>query len=252
MTTFSGSVDVIGTVPPGTVFDPEHPGLPIRIRLDGDTADISAGGNGVDGDLKLRTGPGQISLHLDGNSATLFLGGSGQGGDIFLFRSSGTNINDVRQASIHIDGEAGDIKLLNADFAEDFGFDVLDSRAADPGTVMVMGEDSGQLQVSTQPYDRRAAGVVSGARGFAPAIILDHRAAGVDNRCAIALAGKVYCKVDASYSPVEIGDMLTTSATPGHAMTATDQSRAFGSVIGKALEPLSTGSGLIQMLVALQ
>ena len=166
MATFSGSVDVIRTVPPGTVFDPEHPGIPARIRLDGDTADIAAGGNGVDGDLRLRSGAGNISLHLDGNSATLFLGGSGQGGDIFLFRASGTDINDVRQASIHIDGEAGDIKLINADFAEDFGFAMFDSRAADPGTVMVMGEDSGQLRISTQPYDRRAAGVVSGARGL--------------------------------------------------------------------------------------
>ena len=117
---------------------------------------------------------------------------------------------------------------------------------------MVMGEDSGQLRICTQPYDRRAAGVVSGARGFAPAIVLDHQTGGVNNRGAIALAGKVYCKVDASYSPVEIGDMLTTSATPGHAMTAVDQSRAFGSVIGKALESLHMGRSLVQILVALQ
>ena len=61
-----------------------------------------------------------------------------------------------------------------------------------------------------------------------------------------------YCKVDASKGPVEIGDLLTTSATEGHAMKASDHRRAFGAVIGKALAPLATGRALIPVLVALQ
>lgn len=63
---------------------------------------------------------------------------------------------------------------------------------------------------------------------------------------------KVYCKVDADYAPAEIGDLLTTSATPGHAMKATDPFKAFGTVIGKAMHPLKEGKGLIPILVALQ
>jgi hypothetical protein len=35
-------------------------------------------------------------------------------------------------------------------------------------------------------------------------------------------------------------------------MKATDVSRAFGSVIGKAMRPLESGSGLVPVLVALQ
>ena len=35
-------------------------------------------------------------------------------------------------------------------------------------------------------------------------------------------------------------------------MKATDQQRAFGAVLGKALRPLASGSGLIPILVALQ
>ena len=54
----------------------------------------------------------------------------------------------------------------------------------------------------------------------------------------VALVGKVYCKVDASYSPIEVGDLLTTSLTPGHAMKANDHVKAFGAVIGKALRRL--------------
>ena len=43
----------------------------------------------------------------------------------------------------------------------------------------------------------------------------------------IALIGKVYCKVDANYSSIEIGDLLTTSDTPGYAMKAADPLKAF-------------------------
>jgi hypothetical protein len=68
----------------------------------------------------------------------------------------------------------------------------------------------------------------------------------------IALMGKVYCKVDASYGAIEVGDLLTTSSTPGHAMKANDPMKAFGSVIGKALRPLDSGEGLIPILIALQ
>jgi hypothetical protein len=68
----------------------------------------------------------------------------------------------------------------------------------------------------------------------------------------VALVGKVYCKVDAHYASIEVGDLLTTSDTPGHAMKATDPLKAFGSVIGKALRPLEAGQGLVPILIALQ
>ena len=64
--------------------------------------------------------------------------------------------------------------------------------------------------------------------------------------------GRAYCKVDAAYSAIEAGDLLTTSATPGHAMKASDPQRAFGAVIGKALRPLREGRGVIPILIAMQ
>jgi len=69
---------------------------------------------------------------------------------------------------------------------------------------------------------------------------------------AVALVGKVYCKADAQYSPIGVGDLLTTSETPGHAMKAVEPAKAFGSIIGKALRTLQAGKGLIPILVALQ
>ena len=115
---------------------------------------------------------------------------------------------------------------------------------------MTIGQ-RGKLRPCTEAYDRRVAGVVSGAGSFHSGIILDSRQ-GQGRRAPLALTGKVYCRVDASHAPVEVGDLLTTSATVGHAMKATDPSRAFGATLGKALQPLDAGLGLIPILVALQ
>jgi hypothetical protein len=142
----------------------------------------------------------------------------------------------------------GDVQLTGADCAEDF--DAIDPDAAEPGTVVVFVE-SGAVAVSDRPYDSRVAGVVSGAGGYKPAVIFDRHGRAMGRR-PLALIGKVYCKVDAGYNPVTAGDMLTTSATPGYAMKATDPTRAFGSIIGKALSALPTGRGLVPILVSLQ
>ena len=66
------------------------------------------------------------------------------------------------------------------------------------------------------------------------------------------MLGKVYCKIDADKSPIKIGDMLTTSDTPAHAMKATNRSKAFGAVIGKALSAIKEKKGMIPILIALQ
>ena len=71
-------------------------------------------------------------------------------------------------------------------------------------------------------------------------------------RMPIALSGKVYCKVDANYEPIEVGDLLVTSPTRAHAMRANDPMQAFGAVIGKALRRLESGCDLIPILVSLQ
>jgi len=142
----------------------------------------------------------------------------------------------------------GDITLLNADCAEDF--DIAGVENVEPGMVMVLGEE-GALHQSQQAYDKRVAGVLSGAGDYKAGIVLDKQQA-KGNRKPVALLGKVCCKVDASYAPIEVGDLLTTSPTSGHAMKAADPLRAFGAVIGKALRPLREGQGLIPILIALQ
>jgi hypothetical protein len=126
----------------------------------------------------------------------------------------------------------------------------VDDGTIEPGSVMVVS-DHGRLTTSTHAYDRRVVGVVSGAGQYRPGLVLDNRERN-GMRLPIGLVGKVYCKVDAVDHPVEVGDLLTSSGTPGHAMKATDPMKAFGAVIGKALGRLSDGRGVIPVLVTLQ
>ena len=143
----------------------------------------------------------------------------------------------------------GDIILTNAaDCAEDF--DVAEAALDEPGTVMVLGAD-GRLEPCSRAYDKRVVGVVSGAASFRPGIVLDKRC-DLAGRRPIALMGKVFCKVDAAHGKIEVGDLLTTSPTEGHAMRADSVAAAFGAVIGKAMQPLDQACGLIAVLVALQ
>jgi hypothetical protein len=92
--------------------------------------------------------------------------------------------------------------------------------------------------------------VISGAANLRPGIVLGTGGAG--ERRPVALAGKVCCWADAAYAPIDVGDLLTSSPTPGHAMKAADRAESFGAVLGKALGPLSHGTALIPILVALQ
>jgi hypothetical protein len=68
----------------------------------------------------------------------------------------------------------------------------------------------------------------------------------------------VRVKADGSYGAIKVGDLLTTSATSGHAMKARPISISGveiyrpGTIIGKALEPLNSGTGLIEVFVTLQ
>ena len=162
----------------------------------------------------------------------------------------GIGTNDPR-ARLHVNGSirtTGDIVLENADCAEEF--DVSEDPEIEPGMVMSLNDDA-TVSPSATAYDRRVAGVISGAGNYRPALVLDKRD-GVRKRVPLALLGKVFCMADASENPIAVGDLLTTSQTAGHAMKATDPLRAFGAVLGKALGSLNEGRGLLPVLVALQ
>jgi hypothetical protein len=71
-----------------------------------------------------------------------------------------------------------------------------------------------------------------------------------DSRPLLALVGQAPVRASAENGAIQPGDLLACSSTPGQAMLAGDNPPV-GTVIGKALEPLDKGSGLILMLVTL-
>ena len=120
------------------------------------------------------------------------------------------------------------------------------------GTVVVLdSSNSNQVIASTQVYDTRVAGVISEQ----PGIALGEKS---ENKVLVATMGRVRVKVDATKSPIHIGDLLVTSDIPGVAMKSEPiiiqgrQIHAPGTLIGKALEPLAKGQSKILVLLSLQ
>jgi hypothetical protein len=138
----------------------------------------------------------------------------------------------------------GDLSLPNADVAEQF-----DVASDVPAGSVVCLDNSARIDVCRKAYDKRVAGIVSGLGDRRPAIVLDRTGQGA--RSPVAVVGKAWCLADAREAPIEVGDLLTTSKVPGHAMAAREAGTAFGAVIGKALSPLAVGCGTVLVLVGL-
>ncbi len=157
----------------------------------------------------------------------------------------------VRAVIFHVNG--------GSDFAENFDVNVATTsneamtQKVEAGMIVSIDPASpGKLQLSTQAYDRRVAGIISGAGGLKPGMVMGQEGTLADGKYPVALTGRVYCWVDASQGAIEPGDLLTTSSTPGHAMKAADAAMAQGAIIGKAMTGLKEGKGLVLVLVNLQ
>jgi hypothetical protein len=122
-----------------------------------------------------------------------------------------------------------------ADLAERYAADA----AYDEGTVLVIGGEK-EVTVTTQFADTRVAGVVSKN----PAYLMNKDAGNNETHPAIALKGRVPCKV---VGYVKKGDLIVTSSTPGYGTAAA--SVVAGAVIGKALGTQSEGFGIIEILI---
>jgi len=146
-------------------------------------------------------------------------------------------------------GSVGVLQITGgSDLAEHF--DVVDD--AKPGMLVTIDpRNAGKLLIAHDAYDRRVAGVVSGANRLAAGMVLPD-ATGAKTSLPVALSGRVWVFCDARRHPITPGDLLTTSATPGHAMKVTNYTRAQGAIIGKAMTRLKGGRGLVLVLVSLQ
>jgi hypothetical protein len=151
---------------------------------------------------------------------------------------SGIPTDYAEYYAVELSIEAGDVVVMSEHTIKD-----------------VYGKSISRLVKSNNAFDTKVAGIVSTEPGH---FIGDESITDPNEKTLpLALSGRVPVKVTDENGPISIGDLLTTSSTPGHAMkcpieTNEQKLKCMGAIVGKALEPLESGEGKIIALVTLQ
>lgn len=144
-----------------------------------------------------------------------------------------------------------DLALNDGDGALERGDVVVVSGVADPviGDIPVPLVHRAQSEASSGVIgvvDRRYVADEAGAGGrMEEGPVAPGQYAGV-----VTLGAFQAIKVDAAYGAIRPGDLLVSSPTPGHAMHAEDP--GVGTVIGKAMEAVDEGTGVIAVMITMQ
>lgn len=145
----------------------------------------------------------------------------------------------------------GGFQPNGADFAESMSVTGDRAKYAAGDLLVIDPTASRRVALAQQPYSTLVAGIYSTKPGMLGTTRTVDETAPL-NEIPLAVVGIVPCKATAENGPIRVGDLLVTSSTAGHAMKGTDRSKMLGAVVGKALEPLLEGKGVIQVLVTLQ
>jgi hypothetical protein len=171
-------------------------------------------------------------------------------GNIYLGMTNG-----VHKFRVDVNGKVyadGGSVTSGADFAESVA--VRGSRSKyEPGDLLAIDTvGPRRLVLARTPYSTLVAGIYSTKPGVlaTPHDIDDPRP--TTTEVPLAVMGIVPCKATAENGPIRLGDLLVTSSRAGYAMRGTDRRKMLGAVVGKALQPLANGTGVIQVLVTLQ
>jgi hypothetical protein len=259
-------IDAAGNVGVGT----QSPLARLDVRGGADTA-LLIGDRGVSGKVGLQflgSGSSHAGLTFDGNSLTVENASNTHTPSTwypqntsmnFVVRKGSVGINTGDTLPAHTLEVAGTINAsggitgasINATY-QDVAEWVPTAQKLSTGTVVVLDpERTNHVLASTTSYDTKVAGVVSER----PGISLGE---GGEGKALVATTGRVKVKVDATRAPIHVGDLLVTSDVEGFAMKSVPvdvggrKMHAPGTIIGKALEPLESGTGEILLLLSLQ
>ena len=232
---------------------------------------------------KLSIADGSIVLQTSTTDKVLIQSsGTASGGTITMSASNGNNSLYIRASdavnkageimfydptttlkTMELDGDFGgtgksriivdELQITGgSDLAEYFKVDA--SMKVEAGTVLsVMSDGSAKLQIAEKAYDSKVVGVVSGANGVSPGLMLQQKGVEtVEGDYPIAITGRVYVKADATKNPIKAGDLLTTSDMKGYAMKVKSYKKAQGAIIGKALTDLNEGTGMVLVLLGVK
>jgi len=179
---------------------------------------------------------------------------SAAGAGVFGDNTNPSGFAGLFNGKVQVNGSltARVVQITGADFSEKFEVREAKGRI-EPGMVVAIDPaHPGQLVVSAQAYNRRVAGILSGAGGIHTGMLMGQPGTLADGDHPVALSGRVYVWADASNGAIQPGDLLTTSNVPGHAMKVTHYTKAQGAILGKAMTGLAKGRGLVLVLVTLQ
>jgi hypothetical protein len=205
------------------------------------------------------SGASLIMVDNDGTETIKFHANqsSTNGAEILLY-------DDAGNKTIELDAEWGDggpgrvvtgeLQITaGSDLAEYFDLIEENNNNVEPGMIVSIDPaSSGKLILCKEAYDQKIAGVISGANGVNPGMLMGHEKTIADGDFPVAIAGRVYVHASTINGKIQPGDLLTSSDIPGTAMKVTDYEKARGAVLGKAMTKLSSSDGFVLMLISLQ
>ncbi len=175
-------------------------------------------------------------------------------GNSHLYFTYGSNSNYAANTALmrfDPDGDihaAGTITGGGVDLAEAFPV-IGPTSHYEPGDVLVISTQTTRtVEKSSTSYSTLVAGVYATKPGV---LLHEGPIEGIlDEKVPMGLVGVIPTKVTGENGPIQIGDLLVTSSTVGHAMKGAPEKLGFGMVLGKALESFDgNGAGVIQVLV---
>lgn len=203
----------------------------------------------------------EILLFEDGGDSTLIIRGSdaaGQSGEIVFIDPTDNSL------TLEIDGDyagTGRSRIIldelqikgGSDFSEYFDVSPVKNIQPLPGMIVSIDENNpGKMIISHSAYDKKVAGVISGANGIKPGMMMGQKKSIADGEYPVAITGRVYVKAETSRSEIKPGDLLTTSNIPGYAMKAGNLRKGTGAIIGKAMTSLKDAEGFVLVLLGMQ
>lgn len=187
------------------------------------------------------------------------------GAQILLWGSDGVS-GSQSDAAIQLDADYGDgdSRIITdeleirggSDLAEHF--DIVTAKTdveigvPQPGMIVSIDPNStGKLILTSESYDKKVAGIISGAHGVKPGMLMGQDGTIADGDYPIALTGRVYVKASHEGGEIKPGDLLTSSSDLGIAMKVEDFEKGQGAIIGKAMTKIDE-DGYVLVLVNLQ